>query len=560
MLNYSISFDNPLSQIVKISLEVPANGSYPVQFKLSNWRPGRYQIQNFAKRIKRIAVFDDQNKTLSILKVDKSTWQVEPQGSNAIKISYEYHAAAMDAGNSWLDNEQLYLNFINCMLYVDEHLENPCSVKLELPETYNIACGLEKTDKHELSSPSFYRLVDSPMFASANLRCIPFSNSGVQFNLWIQGSLEVSDEQLINDFNAYTSKQIEVMGPFPCDEYHYLFQILPYKHYHGVEHWNSTVITLGPSEHFQKREGYLDLLGVSSHELFHTWNVIRMRPKEMTPYNFEGENYHFTGYITEGVTTYYGDLFLARSGVFSLDEYLAELNKMLKRHYENEGRHNLSVADSSFDLWLDGYEKGVPGRKVSIYNEGALAALILDLTIRLKWENEKSLDDVMRLLWAEFGVDQSGYEAVDYQEAAETIFGETLSEYFGSILYGNTSYELKLKPLLEVFGLNFELKNSNKAEERDFGFRLMQHKVSDIASGSPAFEGLMIGDEINSVNGVALKDAQLEEETLELEIKRFGRPLFVELNKSESNHFSIYQVAHNESNELQKGWLEDCVK
>lgn len=560
MLNYSISFENPLNQIVKILLEVPVNGNEPLEFKLSNWRPGRYQIQNFSKRIKKIEAFEEENKSLTVKKANKSTWVVTPQGCEKVIVAYEYHAAAMDAGNSWLDDEQLYLNFINCMLYVDPYIESSCSIKLDLPDDYTIACGLEQNGHHHLWSPSFYRLVDSPLFASPNLRRIQFENSQVQFNIWIQGELDVTDEQLIKDFDAYTSKQIEVMGPFPCKAYHYLYQILPYKHYHGVEHWNSTVITLGPSAYIAKREGYLDLLGVSSHELFHTWNVIRMRPKEMMPYDFEGENYHHTGYVTEGVTTYYGDLFLARSGVFSLNEYLAKLNKLLKRHYENEGRYNLSVADSSYDLWLDGYEKGVPGRKVSIYNEGALAAIILDLTIRLKWENRKSLDDVMRQLWQTHRVDESGYTAEDYQKASEAVYEEPLGEYFRFILYGTTPYENYLAPLFKSFGLSFELKDSERPEERHFGFRLLNNSVSDIASDSPANAGLMAKDQIISVNGLKPENADFEAEDLRLTVNRYGRTLEVDLAKSAQSHFSIYQVSQSEPNILQGGWLEACVK
>ncbi len=560
MLKYSISYKNPLSQLINISFKVPTEGKKRINFKLPNWRPGRYQIQNFPKRIKSISAFSPDGVNLEIQKLNKSTWQVDTHGIDVVEIRYEYYAAAMDAGNSWLDEEQLYLNFINCMLYVDDFINEALEVKLDLPDSYKIACGLESPEKHTLKSPSFYRLVDSPLFASANLRHVAFKNSSIQFNIWIQGDLEISDEQLIKDFDSYTSKQIEVMGEFPCQEYHYLFQILSYKHYHGVEHWNSTVITLGPSERIAKREGYLDLLGVSSHELFHTWNVIRLRPKEMTPYNFESENYHTTGFITEGVTTYYGDLFLARSGVFSLDEYLAELNKMLKRHYENEGRLNMSVADSSFDLWLDGYEIGVPGRKVSIYNEGALAALILDLTIRIKFNNKKSLDDVMRMMWSRHGKNETGYSSNDYKNVAEEIYEESLDTYFGEIIFGTKPFETYLESLFNAFGLAFELKESAIHNERLFGFRLLNGKVIDIASGSPASEQLMIGDELSKVNGKLIDEADFNTKSLALELKRFGRDVQTELEQTPNAFFSVYQVSHVVSNDLQLGWLENCKK
>ena len=126
---------------------------------------------------------------------------------------------------------------------------------------------------------------------------------------------------------------------------------------------------------------YPDLLGVSSHELYHTWNVKAIRPIELFPYDFTKENYSELGYLCEGVTTYMGDLFLFKSNVFSEEEYFNELNQQLQKHFDNPGRFNYSVAASSFDTWLDGYVPGVPNRKVSIYTEGCLIALVCDLMI-----------------------------------------------------------------------------------------------------------------------------------------------------------------------------------
>lgn len=393
------------------------------------------------------------------------------------------------------------------------------------------------------------------------MKHLEFENSGVQFHLWIQGELTVSEDTLLNDFQAYTTKQIEVMGGFPCQEYHYLFQLLDYKHYHGVEHWNSTVITLGPSDSIKEREGYLNLLGVSSHELFHTWNVIRLRPKEMTPYRFDQENYHHTGFITEGVTTYYGDLFLKRSGVISRAEYVDELNKLLKRHYENEGRKHYSVAESSFDLWLDGYEAGIPGRKVSIYNEGALAALILDLMIRKDSDNSRSLDDVIRLMWQQYGADASGYTFEDYKEACEAIYKSPLDDYFNEIILGTTPYEQYLSKLLPAFGLSFELKSAEAKEERLFGFRLKERKVSAIASDSPAFHSLSLGDELLKANGQEELNIT-EANELELKVLRMGRERTISLkNEGKNEYFQIYQVSLDNNNpeglSRLKAWWED---
>ena len=168
-------------------------------------------------------------------------------------------------------------------------------------------------------------------------------------------------KEKFKDSSKFTQSQINHFGDFPVDEYHFLFQITPYLSYHGVEHTKNTVLLLGPSDDLMT-ERYDDLLGVCSHELYHTWNIKSIRPIEMLPYDYSKENYFRTGYVAEGVTTYMGDLFLINSKVFSWDDFIKTQNQNLYRHLMNYGRFNLSVADSGFDSWLDGYKMGTPDR------------------------------------------------------------------------------------------------------------------------------------------------------------------------------------------------------
>jgi predicted metalloprotease with PDZ domain len=551
MIKYRISYTNPKRQFILVKAQFEAQDEKTLVIHLPSWRPGRYELQHFAKRLRHFEVSSSAGNPLTFHKVGLSSWEIETGGHEQIVVSYEYHAALMDAGNSWLDDEQLYINFVNCMVYSPEERDSPCEVKLDLPDDYEIACGLTQTEKHQLLAPSYNILVDSPMFASKTLRQVTYSIHKQPYHLWFQGDMRKSDETLINDFERFTAKTIEIMGPLPCKDYHFLFQILPYKHYHGVEHWNSTVITIGPAADLDERERYLDFLGVSCHELFHTWNVIRLRPIEMSPYNFLQPNLHLTGFITEGITTYYGDLILARSGVYSVDEYAAEVNKLLKRHFDNDGRKNYSVAESSYDLWLDGYEKGIPGRKVSIYNEGALAALILDLLIRTKFSNQRSLDDVMRTMWERHGADCSGYTWQDYQTAAEEVYESPLASYFDDILFGTVPYESWLFPLLEDFGISIKTVAHEVALERLFGYKSIEDVVTEIATDSPAENTLMLKDRI--------VDSTKEGDQLHLKIERYGQALTVELSPGRQSYFEVPAIDLTPStmdNELFTGWLE----
>lgn len=561
MLKYHFSYQNPLTHFLQIKLEINELTGDSAIIHLPSWRPGRYELQNFAKRIKKLRFENSEGHILKFEKQSKDRWKVQLSGEHTIIASYQYYAGLMDAGNSWLDDEQLYVNPVNCCFYEANQMDKAIEVHFDLPENYKIVSGLQPLEKHRILAKSYHQLVDSPIFASPSLRTVQYEFGAVEFFIHIQGDLPQSDEKLIHDFLPFTKKQLEVMGGFPCKHYHFLIQSLPYKAYHGVEHWNSTVICLGPSNELSERTLYKELLGVSCHELFHTWNVIRLRPKEMVPYNFQAENYHQTGFVTEGVTTYYGDLFLARSGVFSLEEYLQELNKLLKRHYENEGRRSYSVSESSFDLWLDGYERGVPGRKVSIYNEGALAAMILDLRIRLKYGNQKSLDDVMRLLWERHGEELSGYSFEDYQNACEIIYDDSLQTYFDEIILGLAPFEKYLIPLFDAFGLKMELKNADKPEEDQFGFRLVDNKVDLITTGSPAEELLSINDIILKVNDQPFDGQIIQEDQLTMDVLRMGKKKVITIASDGQHHFQIYQLQlkddlSNSERKLLEGWLE----
>ncbi len=549
MINYSISYSNPLTHLVEIEISLGNITSSFIDVRLPAWRPGRYELQNYAANIKQFRVEGENAQQLSYAKTSRNCWRVETGGSKEIKVSYQYYACQMDAGGCWLDDEQLYLNFICCMMFIQERISEACEVQLSLPSGYQIACGLPK-DGHLLKAKDFYHLVDSPMIASASLKHFSFECETIQFNIWIQGANHLDMEKMISDFKKYTEDQIKMMGDFPEKDYHYLFQFLPYRHYHGVEHRNSTVITLGPAEAIPGK-GYSDLIGISSHEFYHAWNIIKIRPVRMMPYDFTKENYFPTGFVAEGFTTYYGDLFLVRSGVISKEEYFAELNTTLKRHFDNFGNENLSLAESSLDLWIDGYVAGIPNRKVSIYVKGCIAALILDLEIRRDTKNKRSLDDLMRLLWKDFGKTGRGYSMLDIIAAVNKITGIDKKDFFEECIFGKTDLKVRLDAVLKTVGCKLLEKPSEIIAERDFGFKFINKGdkifVDAIAPRSPAEKGLSKDDEILKIDGqialVELNEILSKSDEIKFSIKRAGRIVEVHLIKDiERNYFSEYAI------------------
>ena len=395
----------------------------------------------------------------------------KPAGVDRIKVNYNYYAFKMDAGSCWLDENQLYLNFINCLIFDPNRMEEKCVVNLGIPDDYVIACGLDKTDVKQLSATSFYHLVECPLIASNQLQHFVYELDETKYHLWIMGQCDLNREKVEADFTAFTREQTLIMGRFPSTDYHYLCQILPYKVYHGVEHYNSTVIAMGPGEAMNEAWFYQNFLGVCSHELFHTWNVIRIKPGEFIPYDFTRENYFETGFVAEGFTTYYGDLFLVRSGVFDKNWYFGELKKLLNRHLHNFGRFNLSLTESSFDLWVDGYKKGIPDRKVSIYTKGALVALLLDLKIRQSTQNVNSLDQLMQRLWEKFGDTKLGYSTAHIIDIASQLAGTPLQDFFADLVEGTTPIEPYLTELLAFVGCELISLPPDNWYENCFGFK-----------------------------------------------------------------------------------------
>lgn len=449
-MHYRLYFDSPESHFINIEYRFKTSLE-EVELQLPSWRPGRYEIQNFAKNIQKFGVFGINGHALPFKKITKDRWLIETQGASEISVKYNYYANIQNAGSSYVSNDFWYINPINLCIYAEGHLNEPCTLELGIPDDFQIACGLQKKTTKVLLAKDFYELVDSPLMASATLQCQTYQVGTTQFYIWMQGNIKPNWQQILFDFERFSAVQIATMGEFPEPAYHFLNLILPTHYYHGVEHRHSTMIVLGPED---EGEGlYTDLLGVSSHELFHAWNVIRIRPKELLPYDFTKENYFSTCFVVEGITTYYGDLFLRRASVFDDAAYYRELQVYMKRHFESSGRAEQSLTESSWDLWLDGYEKGIPQRKVSVYQKGALVALILDLTIRKIHHHKRSLDDVMRLLWTRFGIPFVGYSLEDYQSAVEEIAGEPLTWYWEDCILKSTPLENHLNHALNWVGL-----------------------------------------------------------------------------------------------------------
>jgi predicted metalloprotease with PDZ domain len=466
-MHYKVSISNPSQHFIQLTLTVDYIHQDTLHLQLPSWRPGRYELQNYAKNIRCLSISDENGNVLSFKKITKDCWEVETCKVNKLILTYEYYANQYDAGASYVDEHQLYINPVNCMMYVVGRMDEEYFVELDVPDTYLIACQLP-TQVKSLHAKNFDELADSPLIASATLQHSSFIIQQATVHFWFQGNHQFDMERLTADTKKYIEKQIELFGDLPLTQYHFLYPILETPFRHGVEHCNSTVIAMGKLAEQTDEDFYQNLLAISSHEFFHLWNVKRIRPAEMFPYDFTKENYSTLGYVYEGVTTYYGDLMLLRSGVWNWEQYNASFNSDLKRHVDNLGRYNYSVAESSFDTWLDGYVQGVSGRKVSIYIEGMLAAFIADVLIIKHSERKYSLDDVMKDLYQNFYKHGKGYTQNDYKSLLEKYSGISFDNYFKEIIFGKNYFEKYLKEIADYMGCKLLFTSAQFVMEGDF--------------------------------------------------------------------------------------------
>jgi predicted metalloprotease with PDZ domain len=509
-MQYKLYIKNSSTHYLYIDILITNVDTDVLTLQLPAWRPGRYELGNFAKNIKKLDAFGENDTILSYKKTSKDCWQINTQGSKQIKVTYSYYASELNAGSTYVDENQLYVNPCNCLMYVPSKMQDKHTVTLEIPDTYTIASSLKKENKI-LTADNFDELADSPFIAAADIKTILAPVNNINFYLHFNGECNPNEEKVKKDFSKFITEQLAFFDGVHFNEYHFLIQMMPQKFHHGVEHTKNTVIAFGPSYHLMQNEVYNEFLGLCCHELFHTWNIKTIRPIEMFPYDFTKENYARTGFVYEGVTTYYGDKLLFTSNIFSEDVYFKAFEDRLTKHLHSFGRYNLSVGDSSFDNWLDGYTPGAPYRKTNIYDEGCMISFMLDVLIMKHSSNKNTLQTVMKNLYDNFYKKQKGYSEQDFTDSCSSAAGIDLQEFFTKYVYGLEAYEPMLHECAGYIGVELQKQHASNFYERYLGFKAIDvthhKKVSMVAPYSPAWKaGIAINDEIIAVNDFALKN------------------------------------------------------
>lgn len=501
----------------------------PLDLQMPAWNPGSYLIREFARHVSSVEATGADGEPLKVRKVSKDTWRIEA-AADGVTVRYRVYANELTVRTCHLDDTHAFFNGVGMFLYNEQTRSWPVTLKLGVPEGWTVATGLEREGEHLYRAADFDELVDCPVEAGTH-RTIPFTPNGVphEIAIWGKGNFDV--ERMQKDLTAIVEESASMFGGLPYDRYVFITHLSETRG-GGLEHRNSSVLNFNQLG-FHPEKKYAGFLELAAHELFHVWNVKRIKPDVFTPYDYNRENYTRLLWVMEGITDYYAFLLCARAGVTELKHVLELLGQRITRLQRTPGRKTQSLEDSSHDTWVKLYrpDENSVNSTVSYYLKGSLVAAVLDLEIRARSGGEASLDDVMRAL---FQMAQAG------QSLGETAFGAVVKEATGVDVsdlleaYVSGTEDVSFPAHLAHVGLAARSRTASgsgdkggkpggkeRAPQAWLGATLRRDgrgrlKVSSVPEGTPALrDGLYAGDEVLAVDGWRVADARSLDHLLE---------------------------------------------
>jgi predicted metalloprotease with PDZ domain len=525
-IQYSVNVSSIAGHTFNVSLRIEKPDENGQILTLPAWIPGSYMIRDFAKNIIAISAQDDSGQKIDLKKLDKQTWQTQPVGT-AITVKYQVYAFDLSVRGAYINDEIAFFNGTNLFLAVEGQTDKACGLLLEKPtqtelKHWRVATTMptSKHDTHtfgEYFANNYEELIDHPVLVG-EFDILPFSTSGVDFELILAGGHQADVERITKDLTTVCQHHIEFFADTPPISRYQFITLLTDNAFGGLEHISSTALMYSRndlpsySDAIKMTDGYRIFLSLCSHEFFHTWHVKRIKPQELFAATLDKERYTEQLWIYEGFTSYYDDFSLLRCGLISQSEYLKIVGQNLTRLLRNKGRFKQTITESSFDAWTKFYkqDESAINNIVSYYNKGAVLAMCLDLLIKQHSNGIKSLDDVMRHLWNYHGKTNIPTPVNVVQDTIQTQMNLDLSDFFQSALYSTD--ELSFIELLENVGIKCHLSPRENLDDKggvittsqikvEFGAQIKAREIGiqivQVTEQTAAYQsGLQVGDVI----------------------------------------------------------------
>ncbi|MFI5358115.1 MAG: M61 family metallopeptidase, partial [Opitutales bacterium] len=453
-VNYTLRFPDAMHHYVEVEADLPTDGAATLTVFMPVWTPGSYLVREYSRYIDRIVAATPDRHGLPIAKVAKNRWEITTQGHDRVRVSYRLYGWEADVRSNWIEHNFAMLNGGPTYLTVTRDFQRPYTVRVELPAGWaGSYTPLEPgAQPHTYSAPDYDTLVDSPLLAGTP-QVDEFAIDGVPHFLVTVGGDGVWDNaRAARSLARILQTERTFWGGLPYTRPYYVFNLLSGSR-GGLEHKQAFVLT-ADRWLTRTRSGINSWLSLCAHEYFHTWNVKRLRPAALGPFDYENEAYTKSLWIAEGFTNYYQQLMLLRAGYHNRKDTLGDFSATIAAIENNPGRLVQSLEESSFDAWIKAYrpDENTVNTQLSYYSGGALAGLLLDAEIRRCTGGAKSLDDVMRAAYARYS-GAHGYTEAEFFAVASAIAGQDLTPWFHRVVQTPGAFDYQ--PMLDWYGLRF---------------------------------------------------------------------------------------------------------
>lgn len=509
-IGFEVSFIEPQAHYAEVEMTISGLKKDYIDVKMPVWAPGSYLVREFSKSVEGFGA-STNGKVLKHEKVRKNTWRVYSGKADALKIKYRVYAFEVSVRTSFIDDTHAFLSSTGIFMYPDGLLKNPSTVKI-VPYTgwTKVSTGLEPVagKSFTYTAADFDVLFDSPIEVG-NQDVFEFTASGVKHEVAMYGGGNYDKEKLKTDMAKIVAQGTAIYGENPNK--HYTFIVHNFANGGGgLEHLNSTVLGASRNE-YNNSEGYNGFLNLVAHEYYHLWNVKRMRPIALGPFDYENENYTTSLWVAEGFTAYYENKLMLRAGFITEAEFVSKLVTAVSNVSNIPGAQVQSVAEASFDAWIKLYRPNENSNNttVSYYAKGEVVGILMDIAIAQATKGEKSLDDVMKAMYLQNKAQKRGYTDAEFKALVEKVSGQDFTDFWNKYVNGTALPEyakyfgyagIKVVNELEGKSSPYLGVTSKKTEGRIF--------ISAIVRNSAAWvDGLSVNDELISIDGTPIEAA-----------------------------------------------------
>jgi len=546
-IQYSVAMPNPESHLFEVTLRVQGWSQPVLDLKMPVWTPGSYLVREYARHLQDFRPLGGE-RALPWRKISKNHWQIETDSVSDITVFYRIFANELTVRTNHLDSTHGYFNPAALCFFLPGFERNCYTVTVVPPEPqWRTVTTLPPVSGQNLTfaAADFDTLVDSPFEIGCH-EVYDFEVMGKPHQLVVWGKGNLEPDRVIRDIQKIIEVEAKMFGGLPYERYVF-FLHLSGSGFGGLEHKESCTLNY-PRFSFRAKDKYERFLQLVAHEFFHLWNVKRIRPKALEVFDYEKENYTPSLWFSEGTTSYYDLVIPFRAGIYNVKGFFQNISKQITRLQTIPGRSVQPVSESSWDAWIKLYRRDAnsDNSQISYYLKGEVVSFLLDLLIRAKHGNDRSLDDVMRLMWQQFGNGHSaenddfdlnseteakpanltsngelnshsrsteiGFTPEELQSAIESVAGIDLSDFFARYVDGTE--ELPYNQYLEPFGLQISVGETSETPRIGWtlGTENGREMVKFVEAGSPAqLAGIDAGDELLAIAGFRVNAEQAAE-------------------------------------------------